>query len=149
MTAIEDPWSTGTTEPTYVTRSDREVAGARALIDQYPWEVTEAWDNLPVQARQAYITDAAAVLDAAYPQVRSAADIEALPQGTLIVSTSGLVYVRALVGGLNQASGTTVGTLKVWEQPGAWESGRKVHRLTSQQVAAGGQVWTVVRQVKP
>lgn len=78
-----DPWATQP-EPRYLTRDDRIEAAAKtfALLDNA--------GNVEDTDR----TNARVALDAAYPQVTTAAQLEALPSGTVIVSDTGMVLIR-------------------------------------------------------
>jgi hypothetical protein len=78
-----DPWATQP-EPRYLTRDDRIEAAAKtfALLDNA--------GNVEDTDR----TNARVALDAAYPQVTTAAQLEALPPGTVIVSDTGQVFFR-------------------------------------------------------
>jgi hypothetical protein len=148
MTAI-DPWNFGPSEPRTVTRDDRVLAAARAIFDAVPFpsDITPVpWEEMPDFVRDGYVGDACAALDAAYPLVESAEEIDALPPGTVIINEAGRVYQRILAGGYRHVGGVPVGTLEVWEQPGERESGRKVRRVTSATLAASGP-WTVVHRV--
>jgi hypothetical protein len=148
MIAI-DPWNFGPPEPRALTRDDRVLAAAHAIFDAVPFpsDITPApWDEMPDFVRDGYVGDACAALDAAYPLVESAEEIDALPAGTVIISEGGSVYRRALTGGLDRVNGADVGTLEVWEQPGERETGRKVRRVRSSALAVSGP-WTVVHSV--
>ena len=70
MTAELDPWGTPP-EPVYLTRSDRIRAAADVIASA---DVTA-----PTAA-------ATAALQAAYPELHTAAELDALPYGTLIIS---------------------------------------------------------------
>lgn len=129
-----DPWFTGTNEPTFVTHDDRITAGIKAM--------NGAWHRT---AQDQMVSE---ILDAAYPIVITADEIEDLPAGTVIISETGNVYKRSpFVAKPSRTSGGDVGGREVWEKPGANESGSKIHRLSSQQLAVGGVAWTVVHQV--
>lgn len=145
------PWATNQPESRSVTRGELVEMAARVLADHpldYVWtaaDLAPVDELLATSTRDVFVDLATAALDATYPVVSTEVEIEALGAGTVIVGELGLVYRRALPGGLGSASGMVVGTLEVWEQPGAYESGRKVRRQTSQQLA--GRVWTVVQRV--
>ncbi len=144
---IADPWAVGIApEPRAFTRDDRVLAAAEAIFEAVePPSNAEylKWNEMPVFVRDAYMDDAAAALDVAYPLVESAEEIDALPQGTIIVNQSGTVMRREMHGGLARVDGSSVGTLEVWEQPGERETGRKPVRKSSATLAMSGP-WTVV-----
>jgi hypothetical protein len=146
---LADPWNFGPPEPRTVTRDDRVLAAAHAIFDAVPFPSDMdpvPWEESHYSVRQGYTADACAALDAAYPLVESAEEIDALPAATVIINEAGRVYQRILAGGYRQVGGVPVGTLEVWEQPGERETGRKVRRVTSATLAASGP-WTVVHSV--
>ncbi|SEQ03554.1 hypothetical protein [Microlunatus flavus] len=112
MTAI-DPWDTGSPpDPQPLTREDRISSAVVAVHERGPRVGLEhvAWDQLPAHVRHDYTEDIATALDAAYPLIESDEEIEALPQGAIIVNEHGRVEQPVLDGGLGMVGQIDVGT---------------------------------------
>ena len=148
MTALTDPWSTPDNplgsqapQPSYLARADLVEAGALAVA------MTDAWapgDVEPIAPefgdtshRDVMVDLAAEVLAAAYPQVTTAEEIDALAWRTVLINDQGHVQQRVVAPDNRLDHGG-----KPWSKPGG-EMGRHRVGWTSAELAASGP-WTVV-----
>ena len=147
---IADPWSTPDNplgsqapKPIWTTRADLIEAGALAAGSTDAWEPAHLAPIVPefgdTSHRDILVDLATDVLDAAYPQVTTAEEIEALGWMTVLVNDQGHVRQRTIAPDNRLDHGG-----KPWSQPGA-DGGRHRVGWSSAELAVSGP-WTVVHR---
>ena len=130
-----DPWSGQREQPKEVTRDDLIEQAALALAGRtsgYTWT-----DRL---LRESMIQLACEVLDSAYPQFESAAELDALPMGAVIIGPGGIAWQRVVTPGNNLVRNPH----ECWAQQ-AWTGSRT--RVSSAQMVANGETYVLVHRV--